>query len=312
MNNLLITGACGYVGSALVDALDKRNVIAIDRVNSYSDTKKINRFFNADLNCMPSEIKNDLFGFSGIVIHLAAARTDDANRMTYLADNIDATKALIGTLDASKIEKFIHIGSVAAIDGEKLDQNSSRPDNSDDWYRLTKFRQQDLIEQWATENSVPLVILAPSAVYDERATQHSTNIGRLEKIVRFLKVVPSVNILKSLTAMPLLINAILSLANMKDKKKQLKDNVVIKRYLILDQPIMTVTDICKKKFNVKVVIYIPKLKFLLLFFAAMLRVLKLDRWVPLSQDRVNKLFRATAYCEGHGYSVWKNEEFKSY
>ena len=240
MNDILLTGSCGYVGSALSNALYDRNVIGIDRFDSGNYSKNINKFLKADLNCLTQKLKFFLHQFSGVVIHLAAARTDDADSATYLADNIDATKALIETLDASKIKKFIHMGSVAAIDGEKLDQKSSLPNNPDDWYRLSKYLQQNIIEQWATENSVPLVILAPSAVYDECAAQNSTNIGRLEQIVRFVKIVPSVNVLKSLTAMSLLIKAIMTVANTNEENKPLKNNGTINRYLIIDQPIMTV------------------------------------------------------------------------
>ena len=68
---------------------------------------------------------------------------------------LKATEALIKTLDPSKIEKFIHMGSVAAIDGKELENKNIYPKNSDDWYRLSKFRQQVLIEKWATENCVP-------------------------------------------------------------------------------------------------------------------------------------------------------------
>jgi len=312
MNDILLTGSCGYVGSALSNALYDRNVIGIDRFDSGNYSKNINKFLKADLNCLTQKLKFFLHQFSGVVIHLAAARTDDADSATYLADNIDATKALIETLDASKIKKFIHMGSVAAIDGEKLDQKSSLPNNPDDWYRLSKYLQQNIIEQWATENSVPLVILAPSAVYDECAAQNSTNIGRLEQIVRFVKIVPSVNVLKSLTAMSLLIKAIMTVANTNEENKPLKNNGTINRYLIIDQPIMTVSEICRRKFNAKIVIYIPKLKFFLLILASILRRLKLENRFPLTQDRVNKLFRPTAYCAGNGYSEWKNEELKPY
>ena len=102
----------------------------------------------------------------------------------------------------------------------------------------------------------------------------------------------------------------MTVANMNEEKKPLKNNDIINRYLIIDQPIMTVNEICRRKFNAKIVIYIPKLKFFLLILASILRMLKLENRVPLTQDRVNKLFRSTAYCAGNGYSEWKNEEFK--
>ena len=311
MKDILITGANGYVGSALVKSLKGRNVIAIDRVSVNDHNYKASEFFKADLNCIPLETKKKLFEFSGFVIHLAAARADNAEVSTYQSDNIEATDALIKTLNPSKIEKFIHIGSVAAIDGKELENKNIYPHNSDDWYRLSKFRQQVLVEKWAKANCVPLVILAPSAIYDEHAGQNSTNIGRLEKVVRLLRIVPSINILKSLTSMPLLINAIKDLTDIVEKKGLSKENALCKRYIVIDQPVMTVTDICKDKFNAKLVFYIPKLKFLLMLTATLIEMLGLEKRVPLSKDRVNKLFRSTAYCGDHGYDDWNNEKFKS-
>ena len=46
---------------------------------------------------------------------------------------------------------------------------------------------------------------------------------------------------------------------------------------MLDKPVMTVTEICKEKFNAKLVIKIPKLKTLLFFLATIVEVLHLAR-----------------------------------
>ena len=73
MNDILLTGACGYVGSALANAIDNRSVIAIDRFDSGNYSKNINKFFKADLNCLTPKLKNILYRFSGIVIHLIVA-----------------------------------------------------------------------------------------------------------------------------------------------------------------------------------------------------------------------------------------------
>ena len=83
---------------------------------------------------------------------------------------------------------------------------------------------------------------------------------------------------------------------------------LIQRYLVLDKPVMTVTDICKKKFKAKFVIKIPKLQVLLLFFAGLIKLIGLERKIPLSKERVIKLYKPTDYNDVVGYKEWFNED----
>ena len=47
-----------------------------------------------------------------------------------------------------------------------------------------------------------------------------------------------------------------------------------------------------------------------MIIAILIEMLGLEKRVPLSKGRVNKLFRSTAYCGDHGYNDWNNEKFK--
>ena len=55
-------------------------------------------------------------------------------------------------------------------------------------------------------------------------------------------------------------------------------------------------------------IKIPKLKTFLFFLATIVEVLHLARKVPLSKDRVIKLFKSTDYNNIAGYKDWSNEK----
>jgi nucleoside-diphosphate-sugar epimerase len=254
------------------------------------------------------ETESFLFDFSGTIVHLAAARSDDFSEKTYVIDTLRATETFIAKLDPKKIKLFIHIGSVAAIDGQVLEQKGITITCSDDWYRLSKYQQQKIIESWAIKNNIPLVILAPSAIYDSDASKNSTNIGRLEKVVNFLKVVPEINVLKSLTSMTEFVSTIRYFIDENTQTSNQQSMELIQRYLVLDNPVMTVTDICKKKFKAKLVIKIPKLQVLLLFFAGLIRLIGLERKIPLSKERVIKLYKPTDYKDVVGYKEWFNED----
>ena len=308
MKNVLITGACGYVGKALVSELENLKIFSLDRIYDEQVSEQSHKFICNDLNKLSIDTKSALINFSGIIVHLAAARSDDFSKKTYLIDNIKATEVFIERLDPKKIQLFIHACSVAAIDGEILEQEGKPITCADDWYRLSKYHQQKIIESWAILNNIPLIILAPSAIYDFNARQNSTNIGRLEKAVTFLKVVPEINVPKSLTSMKEFINAIKYLIDEKIRTTHYDRDVLVQRYLVIDKPVMTITNICKKMFKAKLIIKIPKLQILLLFIANLIKLLRLHKKIPLSKERVIKLYKPTDYSDVTGYKEWINEE----
>ncbi len=307
-SNILLTGACGYVGRALIPKLGNASLYIIDRAHNNEISQMSRKFICNDLNQITSEEKNFLTTYIGTVVHLAAARSDDFNKRKYIDDNLNATKSFLDALNPDGIKMFIHVGSVAAIDGEILEQNDSTINCADDYYRISKYQQQKIIESWSITNNIPLVILAPSAIHDMNAKVNSTNIGRLEKAVTFFKIVPEINVLKSLTTMSSLVTAIKYFVNLKQEDIYRENSGLIQRYLIFDRPVMTVTEICKKKFKAKLVIKIPKLQSLLLILASLINFIGLQKIIPLSKDRVIKLYKPTDYNNVSGYKEWLNEK----
>ena len=308
MKKILLTGASGYVGRAIVSYLSNTELFSIDRSSDKNVAIKSNKFIHKDLNNLSSEDRDDLNSFSGTIIHSAAARSDDSLKQIYLDDNIAATKVFIDALDPKKIKKFIHIGSVAAIDGEYLNREGVSPISSDDIYRITKFQQQEIIESWAMKNNIHLIILAPSAIYDAESSSNSTNIGRLEKAIGIFKFAPEINVYKSLTSMNSLVKAIEYFLNREIENINQINNHLIERYIIIDRPIQTVTEICKKKFKAKCIIKIPGLKKILLLIAFLINLMKLKKIIPLTKDRIEKLYKSTEYINVRGYQDWINEE----
>ena len=71
---------------------------------------------------------------------------------------------------------------------------------------------------------------------------------------------------------------------------------------------MTITEICKKKFKAKLVVKIPKLKSLLLLLASLINFIGLQKKIPLSKDRVMKLYKSTDYNNIKCYKEWFNEK----
>lgn len=291
---VLISGASGFVGHALIQACemqDSLSILGLDRNIDKCIDLKNGKILRCDLNHLQSSVYAEaLVGFEGIVVHLAAARTDDASAGEYFRDNVQATSEFLKVLDPKLIKKFIHISSVAAIDGQNLfesDVLSSK--NSDDLYRYTKYKQQLIIEEWCSKNCVQLIIIAPSAIYDD-SRRDDTNIGRLRKYLKHMPIMPCIDTKKSLTSMNSLILAIRQQIFM----CQTTNN--IKKYILIDNPVKTVSQIMQShSYNKTYLIRVPYLKLILNISAWVIEGAGIENKLPLTKLRVEKLFKDTSY-----------------
>ena len=304
---VLITGISGFVGSDLLkkcNFLNRFKIIGLDKRVldcSISDGAEI---ISCDLNSLQS-LRNDkqLNKFSGVVVHLAAARTDNASEDEYFGDNVEATLALLSELEPKLIEKFIHVSSVAAIDGAKLiEKDVLNAKNPDDLYRYTKYKQQRVVEDWCEVNRVSLTVLAPSAVYNDTA-RSDTNIGRLKKYIKLVPIMPRIQTRKSLTSMKSLTDAII------EQVQSTTASFEIKKYILIDRPVLSVNEIVQRHSNHKVLfIPVPFLRLILIMIARVVSALGLERFLPLTVFRVEKLFKDTSYYDQTIYEIYVNDK----
>ena len=111
-----------------------------------------------------------------VVIHCASARFDYGIKAdVYFKENVSKTKVFLKNLTAVNITQFIHVSSVAAIDGESIEYNDGL--NCDNAYRATKYLQQRAVIAWCRQNNVPWDVVLPSAIYDD-TPRSDTNIER--------------------------------------------------------------------------------------------------------------------------------------
>lgn len=280
---ILLTGASGYIASDLIDRLNSFPIIGVDLINSE------NVLFHEDIankrfKTYIEKYKNTEF----VVINLAAARFDfGATADQYYKLNVDCHKKFLENIDNLSISKFIHISSVAAIDGSKIIFSSDL--NCDDAYRSTKYLQEKCIQKWCKSKEVELYVMYPSAVFSAEERK-DTNIGKLQKISKYVPFIPLINVKKSLTFLPDFSNFIIGSVYGKIKAGS---------YLTINEPVLSVTDIIKhlsnnqNKKNFK----LPFLKIFLYVTSIILYSLslfgKFD--LKLMPNRVKKLFSDTSY-----------------
>ena len=229
------------------------------------------------------------------IVHLAAARNDHGFLPSeYFANNVTETAEFLHALSDIDISRFIHVSSVAAFDGSAMSYSEAL--NCDDAYRVTKYLQEKLID-WCTERSIPLTILVPSAIYDQNYGG-DTNVARLVAIGRFLPVLPYISTKKSVTKMGKFC------AFIADTLSDTRSG----RFLCIEQPVQSVSEILQGLWPGKTVLKIPMLREIVVVLATL-------RLVPgLTKARAYKLFKDTDYtsccanCDVVTYAAWEEEE----
>ncbi len=172
--NILVTGATGFIGSALVQRLvtENHNVICIIRKSSnvkYLKTLPVS-LLEADLTQKESLkiIPNNL----DIVFHLAAHVDFSAvsqRAMNKMIDtNVDATCNIYLAMKEKNpnLKKFIYFSSLACMgfQREKTVTNYS-PLNPDTLYGESKKQSEIKLNEISSNHNISVVILRPSLIY---------------------------------------------------------------------------------------------------------------------------------------------------
>lgn len=283
MARVLITGSSGYVASDLIPRLKKEtNVFGVDQhFSNYSDLEASIESYEFK-NCIDQFDEEEI-----IVVNLAAARFDfGATATDYYKLNVECHEFFTEALSKLNIRKFIHVSSVAALDGRSMPYSERL--SCDDAYRVTKYLQEVMIQKWCDEHNVPLIILYPSAIFSDDP-RSDTNIGKLQSVSKFIPFIPKIEVIKSLTYLPFFSQFII------DSVDGMISNG---KYLTIEKPSLTVSKMIHviSGRSIKLV-RIPFLSVILKIIANFLYVLgffgRID--LKLTPNRVVKLFRDTSY-----------------
>jgi nucleoside-diphosphate-sugar epimerase len=248
---VFLTGATGFIGSALVDRFvtDSCQVSALVRDVSVKMPDAIEPVYggvdqltsdNADLNIVLDRVD--------VVVHAAARAhimSDEANESLteYRKVNRDATLSLACLAAESRVKRFVFISSVK-VNGE-LTQSGlpfmpevNKP--PEDPYGLSKYEAEQQLLQIARQTGMEVVIIRPPLVYGPNVK------GNFEVMVKWIKKgVPlplgAVHNQRSLVALDNLVDFIALCAD-KERSPKAANEV----FLISDDKDVSTTELLKK------------------------------------------------------------------
>lgn len=167
----LVTGACGFTGSHLVRALERRGDSAIALVRSSSNLTRLS-------DCHAQLVYGDITDRHALraamigvdtVFHTAAyVELGLVNEAQMERVNVQGTQAVLEVAQAVGVSKLVHcstIGVFGDTNGIVVNETFKRKQTSfSSAYDRTKYEAQQLVDQFA-KLGLPVVSILPSGIY---------------------------------------------------------------------------------------------------------------------------------------------------
>ena len=185
INNILITGGAGYIGSHIVEQLVKTkiNVIILDNlVTGYKRLiNKKAKFIKGDIQNKNklTKIINDYKIDS--IIHLAAylnVNEAEKSKKKYYKNNVNGTLNLIHACEKSKVKNIIFSSSCSIYGNIKGSVNERRKPNPQGYYAYTKYKGEEIVKKFASKYNYQYGILR---YFNVAGASSSGKIGEINK-----------------------------------------------------------------------------------------------------------------------------------
>lgn len=182
----LVTGATGFVGSHVAEALVNRGDAVRTIARSSSDTALLEKLgvtiIRGDLTD-PEAIRQAVAG-AEVVIHCGAKVGDWGPVDDYRKVNVDGLRHLLDALPAN-LHRFVLVSSLgvyAARHHYGTDESEPLPDLHIDGYTQSKVEAEKLALEYHRKRGVPAAILRPGFIYGPRDRSVLPRIvGRLKE-----------------------------------------------------------------------------------------------------------------------------------
>lgn len=173
MSKYFVTGATGFVGSHIAEAMVKKGWQVVTIARATSDTRFLDslgvEIVRGDLT-EPAAIDQAMAGVTAVV-NSAAKVGDWGSVEDYRKVNVESVALLLEACRRHPVERFVHISSLgvyAAQDHYGTDETTPPPKQHMDGYTQTKVEAEDIVMGFHKNYGIPTVILRPGFVYGPR------------------------------------------------------------------------------------------------------------------------------------------------
>ncbi|MBA4187370.1 MAG: epimerase [Planctomycetaceae bacterium] len=172
-HTVLVTGATGFVGSHVAEALVKRGDTVRALARPGADTTELEKLgitiIRGDLS-NPEAVKPAVEGVD-VIVHCAAKVGDWGPLEDYRKVNVEGLRALLDATLGKPLHRFVHVSTLGVYEARhhyQTDESEPLPDKHIDGYTQSKVETERLALQYHRKQSVPVTILRPGFVYGPR------------------------------------------------------------------------------------------------------------------------------------------------
>jgi GlcNAc-P-P-Und epimerase len=187
MQEILLIGASGFVGTRLIDITKKEFAVSnLDKQQSpfFSQLTTIGDVRN------PANIEKALQGKNTVVL-LAAEHRDDVSPVSLYYDvNVQGTKNVLAAMDKAGVQHIIFTSSVAVYGINKQNPNEEHPADPFNHYGKSKWQAEEALRGWFNQNPLEksLTIIRPTVIFGERNRGNVYNLLKQIASGKFLMV----------------------------------------------------------------------------------------------------------------------------
>jgi len=185
---ILVTGASGFIGSAVAKALIGRGVSVRALVRSTSNRRNLSDLGDGMEIAVgsledPESLRAALTGCRALFHVAADYRIWVPDPEAMMRTNVEGTRTLMREAMAARVERIVYTSSVATLglrsDGTPADEDT--PESPDDIvgpYKRSKFEAERVVQRMVADDDLPAVIVNPSTPVGPRDVR-PTPTGRI-------------------------------------------------------------------------------------------------------------------------------------
>jgi len=185
IDNILITGGAGYIGSHIVEKLVKTNANVFILDNLITGYKKlINKkafFIKGDIGDFAKVkkiiIKNNINNIIHLAAHLNISEAEKYKKK-YNLNNIKGTLKLIKACKNSNVRNIVFSSSCAVYGNINGSVNEKKKPNPQGYYAYTKYKGEQIIKKYAKKYNYRYAILR---YFNVAGASNSNKIGEIQR-----------------------------------------------------------------------------------------------------------------------------------